>query len=183
MVQHAHPTTPVEVWTMDEHRIGLKPILRKVWCRRGQRPVVTVQPRYQWLYVYGFVRPTTGETYWLLLPTVSSAAFNVALREFAAGIGAGLDKQVILVLDGAGWHRSGQVTLPVGVQTCRLPPYSPELQPAERLWRLSNEAIVNRHFATLDELQTVQAERCRQVRQMPAVVKAHTHFHWWPSDG
>lgn len=47
---------------MDEHRMGLQPILRKVWAKRGQRPVVIVRPRYEWLYVYGFVRPETGET-------------------------------------------------------------------------------------------------------------------------
>ena len=80
-------------------------------------------------------------------------------------------------------HRSGQGIVPAPVQLCALPPYSPELQPAERLWRLSNEAVVNRHFATLDELETVQAERCRRLRQLPDVVKAHTHLYWWPRDG
>jgi hypothetical protein len=48
---------------MDEHRLNLKPLLRKVWCRHRQRPIVPVQPRYQWLYLYGFVRPTSGATY------------------------------------------------------------------------------------------------------------------------
>jgi len=167
---------------MDEHRIGLKPILRKVWCRKGQRPVVPVQHRYEWLYVYGFVRPTTGDTYWLLLPTVSSAAFTLAVQEFAHGIGAGMGKQIVLVVDQAGWHRSRQVVLPVGVHVTFLPAYSPELQPAERLWTLTNEALVNRHFATLDELQTVQAERCRTLRMLPTMVQAHTLFHWWPYD-
>ena len=47
----------VEAWTMDEHRIGLKPIIRRVWAKRGQRPIVKVYPRYQWLYVYSFIQP------------------------------------------------------------------------------------------------------------------------------
>ncbi len=50
----------LEVWAMDEHRVGLKPIVRRVWAKRGERPVVVVHPRYEWTYVYGFVRPESG---------------------------------------------------------------------------------------------------------------------------
>ena len=48
---------------MDEHRIGLKPIVRRVWTPPGLRPIVKVEDRYEWLYVYGFVRPTTGDSF------------------------------------------------------------------------------------------------------------------------
>jgi hypothetical protein len=37
---------------MDEHRVGLKPVIRRVWARKGQRPLIRVQQRYEWLYVY-----------------------------------------------------------------------------------------------------------------------------------
>jgi hypothetical protein len=59
---------------MDEHRVGLKPIVRAIWSRRGKRPQVPVRPRYQWLYVYDFVQPCSGETAWWLMPTVSIPA-------------------------------------------------------------------------------------------------------------
>ncbi len=59
-----------------------------------------------------------------------------------------------------------------------LPPYSPELQPAERLWPLVDEAVVNRHFATLDALDAAVALRCRRLRA--DTIKPHTDFHWWP---
>lgn len=59
-----------------------------------------------------------------------------------------------------------------------LPPYSPELQPAERLWPLVDEAVVNRHSATLDALDTVVALRCRRLDADTS--KPHTDFHWWP---
>jgi hypothetical protein len=164
---------------MDEHRVGLQPILRRVWAPRGHRPVAPVQPRYEWTYLYGFVRPTTGQTYWLLLPTVSGAAFAAALREFAQAVGAGGGKRVVLVLDGAGWHRGQEVRVPDGIQLAFLPPYAPELQPAERLWPLTNEPVANRHFPDLAALQQVQAERCLALRAQPDVIRAHTHFHWW----
>ena len=168
---------------MDEHRVGLRPILRRVWAPRGRRPVAVVQTRYEWTYVYAFVRPTTGDTYWLLLPTVSAAAFSVALREFAAAIGAGADKRIALVLDGAGWHRGGAVAVPDGLHLVPLPPYSPELQPAERLWTLSDAPLANRHFADLDALEAAQADRCRALRARPDTIRAHTRFHWWPDTG
>lgn len=165
---------------MDEHRIGLKPILRRVWTPRGQRPQVTVQHRYQWLYVYGFVQPTTGRTFWLLLPTVSIVAFNIALQEFAHAIGCGPHHPVVLLLDQAGWHTSLQVEIPEGMRVYFLPPYSPELQPAEHLWPLTNQPLCNRHFATLDDLEETQALRCRYLLDHPDLVRSTTNFHWWP---
>jgi hypothetical protein len=116
----------------------------------------------------------------LLLPTVSVLAFNVALAECAQAMGAGRGKQILLVCDGAGWHVSPQVQLPAGIHLHLLPPYSPELQPAERLWPLTNEALANHHFQDLDALQTVQAQRCLTLQAMPEVIHTYTHFHWWP---
>ncbi len=179
-VQQAHPHDHVALWTTDQHRLGLKPILRRVWCRQGQRPTAGVQHRYPWCYLYAFVHPPSGRTFWLLLPTVSIAAFTVALLEFAQAVGAGRGKQVLLVLDGAGWHVRPQLHVPDGVHLHRLPPYSPELQPAERVWPLTNEPLATRHFRDLDERQEVQAHRCLTLQARPEVVRAQTNFHWWP---
>lgn len=167
---------------MDEHRLGLKPILRRVWARRGRRPVVAVRPRYQWLWVYAFVRPATGETWWLVLPWVNSAAMTAALAEFAQATGAGEGKRIVLTLDQAGWHTSGKVAVPDGITLVPLPARSPELQPAERLWGLVDEAVANRMWETLEALQAAVVERCRVVR---ATMREHVHrltrYHWWPS--
>lgn len=175
------PAETVEVWAMDEHRVGLQPIVRRVWAPKGQRPRAPVRPAYQWCYVYAFVRPHTGETYWLLLPTVSGAAFTAALAEFAGAVGAGKGKRIILVLDGAGWHSGKQVTIPAGMHCVALPPYAPELQPVERVWTLTDEPLANRTFADIDELEAVQAARCLALRDERAVIRTHTCFHWWPA--
>jgi DDE superfamily endonuclease len=179
-LQPTYPQQEVELWATDQHRIGLKPILRRVWSPRGQRPEAVVQHRYQWGDLYAFVQPGTGRTWWLLLPTVSIAAFVIALAEFAHAIGAGRGKQILLVRDRAGWHVSPQVQVPTGIHLHVLPPYAPELQPAERLWPLTNEAMANRHFRDLEELQTVQAQRCLELQARPEMIAGHTAFHWWP---
>ena len=93
-----------------------------------------VNHRFDWLYVYGFVHPHSGKTVWYLLPVVNTPAMQAVLDNFAQAVGAGADKHVVLVLDNAGWHTSHELRVPEGITLLFLPPYSPELQPAERLW-------------------------------------------------
>jgi transposase len=61
-----------------------------------------------------------------------------------------------------------------------LPSHSPELQPAERLWTLTNEPIANRSFENLDEVEEILSQRCRQIIDQPDFVHGLTNFHWWP---
>jgi len=180
LVQHQHPHASVEPWAMDEHRIGLKPILRRVWAPKGATVKAPVAQRYEWMYVFAFVHPQSGQTSWLLVPTVSVEVFSLALAPFAKEVGAGPDKHIVLVLDRAGWHSSARLTLPEGIHLVFLPPYSPEVQPAERLWPLANEPLANRVFTSLNELEEVQVERCRWLLAHPQIVQALTCFHWWP---
>src|SRR3954465_8041499 len=147
--REAEPGRSVEVWAFDEHRLGLKPVLHPEWAPKGQRPVAVRRHRYEWLYLYGFVHPGTGEVVWFICTTVDAALLSAVLAAFAATVGAGEGKLVILVLDNAGWHVSGDLVVPKGIELMFLPPYTPELQPAEHLWPLADEAVANKHFATL----------------------------------
>ncbi len=136
----------------DEHRLGLKPVLRSVWAPRGQRPIALGHHRFQWLYVTAFVGPATGETVWYLTDTVSKPLFAGLLDAFAREVGAGPEKRVVLLLDNAGWHTRPNLVVPEGLRLVYLPPYSPELQPAETLWTLVDEPIVNTFVPNLDKL-------------------------------
>jgi hypothetical protein len=94
--------------------------------------------------------------------------------------GTGPTKQILLVLDRARWHTSKEIVVPEGIHLLFLPPYSPELQPCERLWPLSNEGVANRSFRTLDDLEAAQVQRCVVLQDQPQVIRSLTHFHWWP---
>ena len=72
-----HPGVTVEVFATDEHRIGLKPVLRRVWAPRGRRPIATGHHRFEWLYVTAFVSPATGESFWYLGTGVDKGLFAV----------------------------------------------------------------------------------------------------------
>src|SRR5919112_1744010 len=82
-----HPDKPVEVWATDEHRIGLKPIIRRVWAPKGQRPIALGHHRYKWLYVTAFVQPISGEVFWYVSNGVSKPFFAALLALFAREAG------------------------------------------------------------------------------------------------
>ncbi|MBE9168494.1 transposase, partial [Pleurocapsales cyanobacterium LEGE 06147] len=84
-LEQKYPEAKIDVWFFDEHRVGLKPRLRKVWSKIGERPRALVQHRYEWLYVYGFVKPQTGETLWDLIPRGNTKWLNQVLSKFCSG--------------------------------------------------------------------------------------------------
>lgn len=179
-LKEAYPTAKVELWCEDEHRLGLKPIIRKVWSPIGERPQVKVHQRYEWTYLYAFAHPKSGEVHWLILPTVNAEVFSLALEHFAKEVGAGKRKRILLVLDQAGWHTAKKLRIPEGIHLEFLPSHSPELQPAERLWPLSDEGVANRHFDQIDDLEETLVERCRALCEQPEILRSYLHYHWWP---
>jgi transposase len=140
--------------------------------------------RFAWRYLVGFVHPASGRTLFHLATSVSIALFEVELAAFAQQVGASPTKQIVLVLDRASWKpTSVHLRVPDHVHLLFLPPYSPELQPAEHLWPLTNSVLVNRHFATIEELEELeyaQFARCAELQCHPEQIRSTTRFHWWP---
>jgi DDE superfamily endonuclease len=131
-----HPGKKIEVFATDEHRLGLKPVTRRVWAPVGERPIAHGHHRFDWLYVTAFASPATGETFWYVSNGVSKEFLAALLETFAREAEAGLSRIILLVLDNAGWHSAANLKIPDGIRLVHLPPYSPELQPAETLWML-----------------------------------------------
>jgi transposase len=160
--------------------IRLQLAQRRVWAPIGQRPVAIVQHRFAWRYVVEFVHPGSGGTIFHLATSVNIPLFEAELADFARAAGASPSNQIVLVLDRAGWHTSLRLWVPEHVHLLFLPPYSPELQPAEHLWPLTNAALINRYFATIDELEEVQLDQCAELQRQPERIRSTTCFHWWP---
>ena len=179
-IRKAHPKAEIELWAEDEARLGLKPVMRRVWAPVGKRPVARFKRGYKWTYLYGFVRPQSGEVYWLILPTVNVELFSMALDEFAKEVGVGKDKHVLLVVDQAGWHTGKEVEIPEGIHLEFVPSGSPELQPAERLWPLTNEGVANGLFEEIEQIEEALMERCMQLLDQTETIKGLTNYHWWP---
>lgn len=115
----------------------------------GEVPIANVNWKFKWLWLYAFVHPKSGETYWWILPYVNTEIFQMVLEDFAREFRLGANKHFLLVVDRAGWHISHDLRIPQGLHLTFLPSHSPELQPAERLWTLVDEPMVNRPFESV----------------------------------
>jgi transposase len=102
------------------------------WFTRGQRPPGLCDQRYTWAHLFAAVRPATGQSFALVLPDLSTEAMQVFLDMFAAKLAP--DEHAVLVADQAGWHVAHALRIPDNVSLIHLPPYSPELNPVERVW-------------------------------------------------
>ena len=157
------------------------PVLRQEWFDWYSPAIANGKWRFEWFWVYGFVCPQTGHTYWWLMPRVNTQTFSRVLEDFAQHFKVGPNKRLVLVLDRASWHTTQKLEVPDGIHLVFLPPYSPELQPAERLWPLTNEAIANTHFETIEEIENAVYQRCQALLEMPEFIRGLTQFHWWPT--
>ena len=178
-LQQTYPHADVQLWCEDEHRLGLKPIIRPIYVPEGCQPIAHINWKFEWLWLYAFVHPKTGETYWWILPYVNTQLFNRVLQEFASELNLGKNQHILLGVDQAGWHTTQGVELPEGLHLSFLPSHSPELQPAERLWTLVDEPIANRSFENLDELEEVLCQRCQSLLKQQDLIQGLTSFHWW----
>ncbi len=144
---------------------------RRVWSPIGERPIAHGHHRFDWLYVTAFVSPASGETFWYLHDGVSKPFFTALLKSFAKEAGAGKERTIVLVLDNAGWRGAKNLKVPEGVRLVFLPPYSPELQPAETLWTLVD---------TIEDLDDIIGKRCAALAEERDAIKSRAGFHWWP---
>ncbi|MHC5770866.1 MAG: hypothetical protein ACYTXI_35860 [Nostoc sp.] len=77
-LQARYPNAGIEVWSMNEqtpedsltlrYRLGLHPILHRVWVPFGSQPIASVIQKYKCMWLCGFVHPESGETYWWIIP-------------------------------------------------------------------------------------------------------------------
>jgi transposase len=125
-------TRPVRVFSQDESRFGLLTVRRRRLTTRGVRPVGAVQHVFEWLYIYGAMEPTTGERFFLGWPYLNAEGFQIFLNTFAEAFSDSLN---LLLLDNSGAHTAQRLALPANVRLVFLPPYCPELNPLERVWR------------------------------------------------
>lgn len=115
-----------------------------------------MQQGYQWAYIFTAIRPATGEDFTLVLPTVSTRVMELFLAQFAATLNR--DVHAVLVLDGAGWHNPKALKVPDNITLVLLPPYSPELNPVERVWLYLRERFLS--LRVLDDTEAIIEACC-----------------------
>ena len=150
----AYPDQRIALWFMDEARVGQKDRTGHRWWIKGQRPPGLADKRFASAYIFAAVRPATGEDFALVLPWVSTAAMSRFLADFAATLPE--NTHAVLVLDQAGWHGARALQVPksitlVSITLVPLPPYSPDLNPVERVWLYWRERYLSHRLLQDDE--------------------------------
>ena len=153
----AHPDKRLQLWFQDEARVGNKGRVCHRWWRRGERAPGTRQIGYHWAYIFSAVRPATGDDFTLVLPSVNAKVMDLFLAHFADTLDE--DAHAVMMLDGAGWHDERALTVPDNVTLALLPPYSPELNPVERVWLYLRERFLS--LRVLDDTEAIIDACCQ----------------------
>jgi transposase len=160
----------------DEARFGRIDDPRRCWAPAPIRPLVPSGIVREYTYVYAAVSPADGVLDSWVLPQASTTAMNLFLAELSA---RHRDAFILLVLDGAGWHRANALKVPENIHFHFLPPYSPQLNPAEALWdELREKGFHNRVFLSLDAVEDRLVEQLATMERSPNRVKSITAWPW-----
>lgn len=118
------------------------------WCFPGLRPSVPCHHIREYRYAYGAVEPLTGESFFLVMPCNNTECMNVFLQKLSEAF---WDDYIILVCDGAAWHKSSTLFIPENIRLVYLPPATPELNPIEQIWKeIRKRGFRNEIFQSLD---------------------------------
>lgn len=142
----------VRIWVLDEHRYGLLPVIRRVWGKRGVRVHAPYATKYKWGYLHEAMEVDGENTAELLFtPAIDQDIHAIFLRQIAQSDPEALH---VIIQDQAGFHLPvDDCRLPANLRILPLPPYSPELNPVERMGSLIKAEVCNRLYPTLSRLE------------------------------
>jgi transposase len=170
-VKDAHPDKRIEVWFQDEARLGQQGTIARGWSPTGSRPRAVKQTRYDWVHVIGAVCPRTGKTAGLISPYLNTEAMNAFFDQLVEEIDD--DVHVVMIWDGAGFHRGNDLKVPANITLITLPPYSPELNPVENLWHyMRSHYWSNRAYDDHDALHRAVCHAWRNTCLNESIIKS-----------
>ncbi len=137
-------------------------------------------------HAYAAVSVANGQLDTLILPYVNGDCMQLFLDEVASRYPF---ERIVMVLDGAGWHRSQELVPPANLRLLKLPPYSPELNPVEHLWDdLREKSFHNRVFNSIGALELhlecalrdmeLDRQRAHSIVAWPWIIKALLKWEW-----
>lgn len=157
----------------DEMRVGLRGMVRRVWGVRGRKVVQRLQLVYEWKYLFLVVDFVRGRLEWAWLDSMRSLTVARAL------LGLRRHTQVrALVWDGARSHRSELVRNVSGVKTVVQPAYSPELNPAERVFEEVRRWVEGRVYGSIEEKMEAVNAYLSRLESDPQRVRSLTGWEW-----
>ena len=140
---------------------------------KGTKPICNAQQVYQSTHTYGAFSPLNGSSFVLELPECNTEMFQIFLDLLSL---ENPDEFKIIGLDNAAFHKAKKLKIPENIELIFLPPYSPELNPAEKIWWSWKRNFSNQIFKTLDELSKFIEQQVRELT--PEIVKSTTSYEY-----
>jgi transposase len=139
------------------------------------KPLCQFQHRFETTYLYGAFSPVNGAHFLLELPQCNTETFQAFLDEFSS-----VDKEEfkILLLDNASFHKAKALQLPPNMHLLFLPPYAPELNPAEKVWWRLKRELKNRLFKTLEDLQDALTDAIQKIISINAIKQLYSYSYF-----
>ena len=157
---------------LDEMRLGLVGAPRRRWGIRGVKIVQPLQRRYEWSYLVLLVDGERGQVWWTWQPTMKADHLLVTLADLQVA-----DRVAAVVWDGAPAHRERRVRA-LGLPLIALPAYSPELNPAERIFEEIRRHVEGEVYATLADKQATVEVYLRALAAAPDRVRSLAGWDW-----
>ena len=194
----------VRLFFEDEAAFGRVSVPKTCWAAKGVRPIIHSQATFQQVEIYGAVEPKTGDFFYKItekekpikvkkklgrrrdgevpeLETVKPKEKGVKSQFMNAFMQRLCDKYpndlIVLVCDNAGWHKSRYTIIPERLTLLHIPPYTPEMNPIEQIWReIRTAGFYNKRFPTLEKVQT---NLCETIAALPVQkIKSITQRKW-----
>lgn len=167
---------PIRLMFQDEARFGRISDTRRCWCPKPVRPLCHAMVTQEYTYAYGAVSVADGDLDTLILPHVNGECMQIFIDEVAS---RHPDDRIVMVFDGAGWHKSKSLKIPGNMRLVSLPPYAPELNPVEHIWDdLREKSFHNRVFDSLDGLENHLELSLRTMEDGKERVKSIVAWPW-----
>lgn len=142
--------TSVNLYFQDESRFGLITKQKRVITAKGIKPIGKYKHSYLYKWLWGSFSPITGESFCMTTDGVSKDLFIKYLEDFSQHKPEELK---IIVIDNAAFHSTKDIVLPENIVLMPIPPYCPELNPAEKVWQWMKDKIAMKIFDTLETLE------------------------------
>ncbi len=160
----------------DEGRFGRISLPRRCWAPSGLRPLCGTQIIREYIYVYSAISPFDGVIDSLIAPYANTEIMAIFLQQVAERFD---DDYIIMFMDKASWHTAGKLKIPDNMKLLFLPPYSPQLNPVEHLWKEVREKYFsNVVFDSIDSVENRLMEALIFMNQSPEIVKSFSAFNW-----
>lgn len=160
-----HSEKEIRLFFQDEAGFGRINKPKYCWCQEGFRPSVPCHHIREYRYAYGAVEPMTGESFFLIMPYCNTICMNIFLDKLSKCYP---DDMILLCCDGAAWHKAGSLCVPPNIELFFIPPYTPEMNPIEQIWKeLRKRGFKNEIFQTLEK---VVDRLCDTICNLPSKV-------------